>query len=225
MVEFFIFFSVIFMGAIIWWILACGLKSSVAERTLFIEVYQFPLSIKESVINKYPHLTTEQADHVLLCLREYFQLCNMAQNSTVSMPSQVVDVAWHEFILFTKKYESFCHKAFGKFLHHTPAEAMQSPTMAQEGIKTAWRLSCRREHLGTGYVRQLPLLFAIDAELNIADGFKYVQDCSSIGGDNFCASHIGCSSDTGSSGGDSSGDSFGDAASNSAGCSSCSSGD
>ncbi len=51
------------------------------------------------------------------------------------MPSQVVDDAWHEFILFTRAYQQYCNKALGRYLHHTPAEAMDSPTIAQEGNK------------------------------------------------------------------------------------------
>ncbi len=84
------------------------------------------------------------------------------------MPSQVVDDAWHEFILSTRIYGDFCRRAFGYFLHHTPAEAMATPT------------------------------FAIDGLLNIPGGFTYRLHCdrdtSGIGSGVYCASHIGCSS-------------------------------
>ena len=95
-------------------------------------------------------------------LREYFHLCNIAGKRMVSMPSQAVDLAWHEFILFTKQYETFCTNAFGRFLHHTPAEAMTSPTVAQTGIKTAWRISCYREKMQPKSATRLPMLFAMD---------------------------------------------------------------
>ena len=35
-------------------------------------------------------------------------------------PSKIVDLGWHEFILFTKAYEKFCNEKLGKFIHHTP---------------------------------------------------------------------------------------------------------
>lgn len=184
----------------------------ITQRKRYIDDYIFPSSIRDKVLQTYPHLTTEQGAHVIHCLREYFHLCNMAQNSTVSMPSQAVDVAWHEFILFTKLYERFCKHAFTTFLHHTPAEAMKSPTLAQEGIKTAWRLSCRREKLVADHAARLPLLFAIDAQLAIPDGFNYVLDCSSS--QDFCGGHIGCSS-----GGDNSSDGYSDSSGDSSGCS------
>jgi len=37
-------------------------------------------------------------------------------------PSLVVDLAWHEFILFTRYYQEFCMTHFNKFIHHTPSE-------------------------------------------------------------------------------------------------------
>jgi len=38
------------------------------------------------------------------------------------MPSEIVYVAWHEFLLFTREYQVFSQKAMGRFLHHTPTE-------------------------------------------------------------------------------------------------------
>jgi hypothetical protein len=77
---------------------------------------------------------------VMMGLKQYFQVCNLAGKQFVSMPSQVVDDAWHEFILFTRQYQIFCKGAFGRFLHHVPADAMPSRTTAQDGIKRAWKL-------------------------------------------------------------------------------------
>ncbi len=183
---------------------------SQAKRKKLIETFRFPNTISEKLVEKYPHLDDKQVAKVIEGLREYFHLCNLAGNRMVSMPSQVVDMAWHEFILFTKKYEYFCNGALGRFLHHTPAEAMQSPTAAQTGIKTAWRLSCYREDLSPKSAHRLPLLFAMDSMLKIPDGFHYTLDCTKSGNTtgSFCATHIGCSS-CASCSGDSSGCSSG----------------
>lgn len=35
-------------------------------------------------------------------------------------PSLNVDLAWHEFVLHTRKYGVFCLENFGEFIHHTP---------------------------------------------------------------------------------------------------------
>ncbi|WP_325893132.1 glycine-rich domain-containing protein [Grimontia sp. NTOU-MAR1] len=164
------------------------------DQYAFIGTYRFNKIIKTKVAQRYPHLTDENLSLVLDGLKEYFLLCHVANKRIVAMPSQVVDVAWHEFILFTREYQSFCDKAFNRFLHHTPTEAMVTPTRALEGIKRAWRLSCVHHNIDPVNPTRLPLLFEIDSKLNIEDGFKYTLDCQKSHANEYCASHIGCSS-------------------------------
>ena len=33
----------------------------------------------------------------------------------------IIDEMWHNFILFTKDYNDFCNKYFGKYIHHQPS--------------------------------------------------------------------------------------------------------
>lgn len=187
-----------------------------ARRLAFIETYEFHKSIRRKLSDKRPELTPEQQVLVLRALRDWFWMCSRGGRRMVSMPSQVVDDAWHEFILFTRAYEGFCRKALGRFLHHTPAEAMPAPTLAQEGIKRAWRLACAREGINPKFPTRLPLIFALDAMLGISDGFTYTLDCTdrrSGGCGGYCASHIGCGSgcagDFGGESGDGGGSSCG----------------
>jgi len=152
-------------------------------------------------------------------LREYFHICNIAGKNRVAMPSQVVDVAWHEFILFTLQYKNFCYKILGRFLHHTPAEAMFSRALAQQSIKKVWQIACQRESISDTAPEKLPLLFALDTLLAIPGSFNYVPNCKiSTSNNPYCASHIGCIS--GCSSGDSS-----DGSSDSGDCSSGCGGD
>lgn len=175
-----------------------------ATRSRFIDAFVFPPGIRERVRKRYPQLDDGQLDRVMVGLATWFQLSNTAGRKVLSMPSQAVDAAWHEFILFTRNYRNFCVRALGRFLHHTPAEAMRTPTEAHEGIRRAWRLSCAREGIDPRNPSRLPLLFALDADLGIADGFRYALDCGGMmaqrhaDGTTYCASHIGC----GSGGGD-----------------------
>lgn len=176
--------------------------TSRARRLKIINGYRFPDGIRRSVKSRYPHLTEADVDRVFSGLRQYFRIA-LRRRALVSMPSQVVDVAWHEFILFTRDYRDFCRRGIGRFLHHVPAEAMRAPTDAQEGIRRAWYFACRDERTAPRQAHRLPLLFALDAELGIADGFRYRLDCLSgaaaAGGDgrSYCGSHIGCSSGCG----------------------------
>lgn len=43
-----------------------------------------------------------------------------ATTPTPLAPPELIDEAWHNFILFTKDYADFCRKYFGKFIHHFP---------------------------------------------------------------------------------------------------------
>jgi hypothetical protein len=164
-----------------------------SSRESFVDSYEFPSGVRQRVRKRYPHLTDAQLDLVMQALREYFHLCRRAGNRLLAMPSQVVDAAWHEFILFTRNYRVFCQRALGRFLHHTPTEAMASPTHASEGIRRTWRLACLRAGIDPKAATAIPLLFAIDSQLAIADGFNYVLNCTLAGAaaNRYCASDIG----------------------------------
>jgi hypothetical protein len=40
-------------------------------------------------------------------------------------PSELVDIGWHTFILYTHEYAEFCDRIAGRFIHHVPDD---SPT-------------------------------------------------------------------------------------------------
>ncbi|MGE5946051.1 MAG: glycine-rich domain-containing protein, partial [Betaproteobacteria bacterium] len=187
MSKFFVLLAAIALLALLWrhW--------ARRRRAAFIEEFPYASFLDQRLAARRPELTAEQRSEVFAGLRDYFQMCRMAGRRMVAMPSQAVDDAWHEFILFTRYYGRFCRGAFGRFLHHTPAEAMTSPTVASDGLKRAWRLACAREDIDPAQPARLPRLFALDAALMIAGGFVYQLDCLAAGrtGTGFCASHIG----------------------------------
>ncbi len=170
------------------------------ESYEFIRQYSFPEKLKTSLKEKYPHLSDADAELVLDGLRQYFAVCWWAGKRFVSMPSQAVDVMWHEFILFTKQYREFCQTAFKRFLDHTPAEAMTAPRKAQAGIRRAWQGACLLEGINRRKPADLPLLFALDSQLKIPDGFVYNTKCDRKGHE-YCAGHIGCGGDGSGCGG------------------------
>lgn len=182
-------------------LLAAASKRHRQARERFIDDYAFPAGIRQRVRKRYPHLSDDQLDLVLRALREYFHLCRKAGRRLLAMPSQVVDVAWHEFILFTRNYQAFCRHALGRFLHHTPTEAMPDRTAASDGIKRTWRLACLRDGIDPRSATAVPLLFAIDRQLGIEDGFHYVLNCTQMvaaaSANSYCASHIGCAGSCG----------------------------
>ncbi|MGZ5055335.1 MAG: glycine-rich domain-containing protein [Methylobacter sp.] len=187
-------------GAVLLSVIYLAIRANKARQLKYIEQYHFHNGIRRKLAQKHPQLTEPQLDMVFQGLKDYFRICHQAKNRMVSMPSLVVDDAWHEFILSTRIYKKFCSKAMGRFLHHTPAEAMPAPTLAKAGIKRAWRLACVLEQINPKKPVRLPLIFAMDALLNINNGFIYQLDCKNNGAGGYCASHIGCSSGCGGSG-------------------------
>ncbi|MBZ0069632.1 MAG: hypothetical protein K8F26_12565 [Thiobacillus sp.] len=180
-------------------------RQALQGRLDMIRTHPFPQSVRMKFRDAQPNLDSAQEHQVFEGLRDYFSLCAQARGRFVSMPSQVADDAWHAFILHTRYYQDFCDKAFGRFLHHTPAEAMSTQTLATEGIQRAWRLACALERINPKQPDRLPRLFALDGTLNIPNGFRYDMRCSP-GSGHYCASHIGCSSGCGGSSGSGCGD-------------------
>lgn len=70
-----------------------------------------------SKLNKLP-LDSISPEVLLTEVLKFLSLVSIYQ--TVLTPSLLVDLAWHEFILFTKSYHHFCTTKLGKFIHHTP---------------------------------------------------------------------------------------------------------
>lgn len=182
-------------------------RRSLQARRKRLDEFAFPALVGARVRKAWPHLTPQQTGRVVEGLRQFFHIAMMADRRMVSMPSKAADEAWHAFILSTRDYRDFCRSVLGRFLHHTPAEAMRMPAMAQDGIKRAWKLCCGLEGIDPARPDRLPLLFALDAMLEIPGGFRYTLDCRD--GSGYCASDIGCTSNCGSSSGNGGSDASG----------------
>lgn len=149
-------------------------------RAEFIRTFTFPPGLYERLEKKRPGLALKDRQLVGRALRQFFLAHLQSGRQFVSMPSQVTDDLWHEFILYTRQYQAFCQRAFGRFLHHTPAVALGADQRDNAGLRRVWWHCCREENIDPRNATRLPLLFAIDAKLAIADGFRYAPDCSAL---------------------------------------------
>lgn len=194
------------------------------SRAEFIRSYTFPRGLFDKLRARRPELDQKQMQLVARALRQFFLAHLMSGRKFVSMSSQVTDDLWHEFILYTRNYEEFCRRAFGRFMHHTPAVVLGRDHQNNTGLRRAWWYACKEENINPAKPTRLPLLFAIDAKLGIRDGFVYAPDCKALrdqgGGDSGSGAIIHCGSDFSSSSFDGSTDGFGasDAGSADAGC-------
>jgi len=181
------------------------------RRAEFIRTYNWPPQLLDKLTVKYPHFTRKETSLVSKGLRQFFMAYLKGGLKPVSMPSEVVDELWHEFILYTRSYKEFCDGAFGSFLHHSPA-VMLSPDLraSNKGLRRVWWQCCREENIDPRNPTRLPLLFALDTKLNIPNGYRYVADCSGVRRDTGSSGAPNCGGDFGSTSVDGSTDGFGD---------------
>ncbi|MBL8511476.1 MAG: hypothetical protein JNM52_07505 [Betaproteobacteria bacterium] len=198
------------------------------RRAEYIRSFELPRGLYDQLRKRRPTLTFKECHLTSQALRQFFLAYAMSGRQLVSMPSQAADDLWHEFILYTRHYHDFCQKAFGGFLHHTPAVVLGKGQQGNAGLRRCWWQTCRIENINPRNPTRLPLLFALDAKLKIEDGFRYVADCQSVRrqGDNNSSAMVYCGGDFGDSNidggldgwGDSTSDSSSDGGGDSSGC-------
>ena len=88
------------------------------RREAYIRSSVLPRGLFDQLRKRHPELTLKACQLVAHALRQFFLAHLKSGRKYVSMPSQIADELWHEFILYTKNYQAFCNRAFGRFLHH-----------------------------------------------------------------------------------------------------------
>ncbi|EXJ13498.1 glycine-rich domain-containing protein [Imhoffiella purpurea] len=167
----------IIVGLILLFLLArLGAARMCARRAAFIRSYDFPGGLLDRFAARHPELSAHDRHLVSRALRQFFLAYLSGGRKPVSMPSQVTDDLWHDFILFTRHYRSFCRRAFGRFLHHTPAIDLGPDRRSNDGLRRVWWHACQIEGIDPGNPARLPLLFALDERLAIEEGFHYALD-------------------------------------------------
>lgn len=148
-----------------------------ARRGDFIRRYMFPPGLLAKLRQRYPHFRAREEQYTARALRRFFLAYLHGAFAPVAMPSRVADELWHEFILYTREYERFCRQAFGRFLHHAPAAVMTPQARERNAaLRRTWWHTCLDENIDPRKPTRLPLLFALDAKLGVADGFTYRLD-------------------------------------------------
>lgn len=202
-----IFFLIVGFVAITLW-----LQGRAARRADFIRTYMFPPGLLDKLGAHQPRLGVKERQIVARALRQFFLAYLKSGHKQVAMPSQVADELWHEFILHTRQYHAFCKQAFGRYLHHTPASVLGGNRDNNAALRRVWWHCCIEENINPRTPTRLPLLFALDAKFNIANGFRYEANCRKLrtaNGANESYSPY-CGSDFASTGVDGSCDGFGD---------------
>jgi hypothetical protein len=224
------------MGTASWLIIFIGLIVALAifgsrkrkqqrKRLEFIQRFQLPSQVRSKLLMQYPDLTEKQYADAQAGLRQYFAAClfaNAAQRKkpNLGMPSKLVDELWHNFMLMTREYASFCQQAFGGFLHHAPHDETVTAKQKKLGLENTWHFAKQaanaRGASPAWLLAGVPLLFLLDSQTSMANGWTWSDGQL----DAFEAAHqlrmsAGSGGDGGSSGSSSDSSSGGD----SGGCS------
>jgi hypothetical protein len=155
-------------------------RNRTAADPQFIAEYAFPPGMIDRALTRCPASVT--AEVLDAGMRQFFLAAAADPDLRASMPSRVVDEAWHEFITFTRAYQEFCQRAFGRFLHHQPeylmeaAEATANQTTVLWGT---WRTACLSAGLNPDLTRKAPTLFAADRAAHIDGSRMYIATCGS----------------------------------------------
>lgn len=143
-----------------------------AVRERFIRESGLPQILKRRLRALYPHLTPKDCELAERALRQFFLACLRGNGNFVAMPSKAADTMWEAFARLPQ-YAAWSHHALGRAPEHTPAQILGKKLHGNDGLRRAWYWACKEEAIDPRKPSRLPLLFALDAKLNIPDGFIY----------------------------------------------------
>jgi len=81
----------------------------------------------------------------------------------------IIDLMWHNFILFTKDYTDFCEHYFGYYIHHVPMT--KSNQMLSEVDETYNQID-KKQHIANTLRPQYQLVFALLGESTFLKWYK-----------------------------------------------------
>jgi hypothetical protein len=91
------------------------------------------------------NVSNQDAERIFLEAKKWVWLlakANEDRRNGLSVPRLVIDnylifidEMWHNFILFTKEYQEYCHDKFGFFVHHNPTPQKTKQALREE-LKT-----------------------------------------------------------------------------------------
>lgn len=67
--------------------------------------------------------TDHEAEKVLAEIKRFLILCSLSSQGLGA--GGALDDMWHVFMLFTARYENFCHQVCNRFIHHVPEEEFE----------------------------------------------------------------------------------------------------
>lgn len=88
----------------------------------FTAPYLIEKLIKDRLVD-----TPEEGEVLFAEAKKFLILSFIDVDVSWDMYSTRIDETWHKFVLFTMQYADFCHRHFGRYLHHNPDNAPAAP--------------------------------------------------------------------------------------------------
>jgi hypothetical protein len=89
------------------------------------------------IATEHPELPAGMPDRIMGQTVAFLETCATATEPIG--PSELVDIGWHTFILYTHEYAEFCDRIAGRFIHHVPDDdptGDEWPTLPKAGAAT-----------------------------------------------------------------------------------------
>lgn len=71
------------------------------------------------IVDDHDDIDLDKAEQIMDAALGFLKLCADHPDRRFS-PTELVDIGWHTFILYTKSYAEFCEEYAGRFIHHEP---------------------------------------------------------------------------------------------------------
>jgi hypothetical protein len=97
-----------------------------------ISEYKHPEMIER--LKRKHDLSHEEAKQLFEDTLLFLFLCTVTKKPV--SPSPMIDIGWHEFLMYTRDYQEFCRVHFGKFIHHTPTPTLGVQPMEKEVLSS-----------------------------------------------------------------------------------------
>jgi hypothetical protein len=112
-------------------LLATGLDRAVVDKVAEADATDLSKITGVLTATRAEYIPPEETNTVVRDLKRFLTLNLLVPDPDYGfVPSFKVDLAWHEFILYTHDYVEFCDKLVGRYIHHTP-QASRAVSRAQ----------------------------------------------------------------------------------------------
>jgi hypothetical protein len=107
------------------------MTSPAVDRIFESLTYEAPFLI-EKLLKEQMAETAREATDLFTEVKKYIVLAHVDQTRLWRMHSLRVDETWHQFVLFTREYISYCSRYFGHYIQHYPSNAPRTVTRAED---------------------------------------------------------------------------------------------